>query len=59
MLLELKAYFTQNGEMILSLFTLPHVVPNMYEFLSSAEHKRRYIEEYGYNQTVDGSHWLS
>ncbi len=45
--------------MILTLFTLPHVVPNMYEFLSSAEHKRRYFEEYGYNQTVDGSHWLS
>jgi len=23
------------------------MVPNMYEFLSSAEHKRRYFEEYG------------
>lgn len=24
---------------ILNLFTLPHVVPNMYDFFSSAEHK--------------------
>jgi len=37
---------------ILSSFTHPHVVPTLYEFLSSAEHKRRYFEDYGYNQTV-------
>jgi len=26
-------------------FTHPQVVPNLYEFLSSAEHKRRYFKE--------------
>jgi len=30
---------------IVSSFTHPHVVPNLYEFLSSAEHKKRYFEE--------------
>jgi len=30
---------------ILSLFTHPQVVSNLYEFLSSREHKRRYFEE--------------
>jgi len=30
---------------ILSSFTHLHVVSNMYDFLSSAEHKRRYFEE--------------
>ncbi len=30
---------------ILSSFTLPQVVPNLYEFLCSAEHKGRYFEE--------------
>jgi len=30
---------------ILSSFTHPQVVPNLYEFLSSAEHKRRYFKE--------------
>jgi len=30
---------------ILSLFTHPQVVANLYEFLSSAEHKGRYREE--------------
>ncbi len=30
---------------ILSLFTHPQVVPNLYEFLCSAEHKGRYFEE--------------
>jgi len=29
---------------ILSLFTYPYVIPNLYEFLSSAEHKIRYFE---------------
>ncbi len=32
---------------ILSLLTHPQVVPNLYAFLSSAEHKRRYLEECG------------
>jgi len=30
---------------ILSSFTLPRVVANLYEFLSSAEHKGQYFEE--------------
>ncbi len=30
---------------ILSSFTRPHVVTNLYEFLSYVEHKRRYFEE--------------
>jgi len=30
---------------ILSSFTHPQVVANLYEFLSSAEHKGRYFEE--------------
>jgi len=30
---------------IRSSFTLPRVVPNLYEFLCSAEHKGRYFEE--------------
>ncbi len=32
---------------ILSSFTHPHVVPNLYECLCSAEHKGRYSEECG------------
>ncbi len=32
---------------ILSSFTHPQVVPNLYEYLSSAEHKGRYSEECG------------
>jgi len=34
---------------ILSSFTYPnlYVVPNLYEFLSSVKHKRRYLEEHG------------
>jgi len=31
---------------ILSLFTHPHVVPDLYEFLSSGEHKRGSLEKY-------------
>jgi len=27
------------------LTSLPQIVPNLYEFLSSSEHKRRYLEE--------------
>jgi len=30
---------------LLSSFTHPQVVANLYEFLSSAEHKARYFEE--------------
>jgi len=30
---------------ILSVFTHPHVVPNLYVFICSAEHKGRYLEE--------------
>ncbi len=56
---------------ILSSFTHPHVIPNLYEFLSYAEHKIRYsfvsevfsplvmlnimLKNTG-NQTVDGLH---
>jgi len=35
---------------ILSVFTHPHVVPNPYVFICSAEHKGRYLEEC-FNQT--------
>ncbi len=36
---------------IASSLTHPHVVPNLYEFLSAVEHKIRYFEEcLGYNQ---------
>ncbi len=34
---------------VLSSFTHPQVVPDLYEWVSSVEHKRRYFEE---NQTV-------
>ncbi len=30
---------------MLSSFTHPHVISNLYEFLSYVEHKRRYFEE--------------
>ncbi len=42
---------------ILSSFTHPQVFPNLYEFSSSVEHKRRYLK-YVSNQTVDSSHWF-
>jgi len=35
---------------ILSVFTHSHVVPNLYVFICSAEHKGRYLEEC-FNQT--------
>jgi len=35
---------------ILSVFTHPHVVPNFYVFIRSAEQKGRYLEEC-FNQT--------
>jgi len=41
---------------ILSVFTHPHVVPNLYVFICSAEHKRRYLEEC-FNQTDLIPHW--
>ncbi len=42
---------------ILSLFTHPHVVPNLYEYLSYVEHKRRYFEEWEeLKKTVNGPH---
>ncbi len=31
---------------MLSSFTYPHVVPNLYKFLSYVEHKRKYFEEF-------------
>ncbi len=40
---------------ILPSFTHPHLVPNLYEFLSSVKHWRRYSEEF--YQTIDGSYW--
>lgn len=40
-----------------NLLTLKFV-PNAYEFLSSAEPKRRYSQENMGNQTIDGPHWL-
>ncbi len=43
-------------------FTQPHVVPNMYAFFSSVEHKRRYSEEcfctYSVSQHFE-TQWLS
>jgi len=45
----LKKYFKgillQPKMKILSSFTQPQVVANLYEFLSSADHKGRYFEE--------------
>ncbi len=38
---------------ILSSFTHPQVVPNLYEFLCSAEHKGRYFEERLFWGTID------
>jgi len=38
---------------ILSSFTHPQVVPNLYVFICSAEHKGRYLEEC-FNQTAWG-----
>jgi len=35
---------------ILSVFTHPHVVPNLNVFICSAEHKGRYLEKC-FNQT--------
>jgi len=35
---------------ILSVVTRPHVFPNLYVFICSAEHKGRYLEEC-FNQT--------
>ncbi len=43
---------------ILSSFTHPQVVPNLYEFLCSAEHKGRYSEECG-KQSSSGAPFTS
>jgi len=43
---------------LLSSFTYPGVVANLYEFLSSVEHKGRYLKNVS-NQTVDIPHWLT
>ncbi len=37
---------------ILSSFTHPHAVPNLYDFLSSEERKRRCLEECAGNVNV-------
>ncbi len=46
---------------ILSSFTHPHVVPNLYECVCSAEHKGRYSEECGKQSSIFfpyyGSQW--
>jgi len=42
---------------ILSVFTHPHVVPNLNVFICSAEHKGRYLEGC-FNQTDLIPHWL-
>jgi len=39
--LNVYRLFTQNMEFIQPSFTHPQVVANLYEFLSSDEHKRR------------------
>ncbi len=46
---------------ILLSFTHPHVVPNLYEFLSYVEHKIRYFEEFWRTKEFQsfGPHWLS
>jgi len=35
------------NDLLKQKFAHPHVVPNLYEFLSSVEHKILYFEEYG------------
>jgi len=42
---------------ILSVFTHPHVIPNLYVFICSAEHKGRYLKEC-FKQTDLIPHWL-
>ncbi len=40
---------------VLSSFTPPHVIPNMYDFLSSVEHNERYFENvFLYIQSEEG-----
>jgi len=38
---------------VLSSYTHPHVVSNLYEFLSSAEQKGRYLEECQYKMQME------
>ncbi len=40
---------------IMSSFTDPQVVPNLYEFLFSVEHKKKCLKNVG-NQTIAGPH---
>ncbi len=42
---------------ILSSFTHPQVVPNLYECLCSAEHKEDILKNVG-NKAILGHHWL-
>ncbi len=42
---------------IIIILLMPQVVQNLYEFLFSAEHKKRDFKIAG-NQTVAGPHWL-
>ncbi len=41
----------------MSLFTHPHVVPNLYEFLSSAKHKEDILKNVG-DLIIACPHWL-
>ncbi len=41
----IKAQYVHPKMKILSSFIHPHIVPNLYEFLSSVEHKIMYFEE--------------
>ncbi len=43
---------------IQSSFTHLHVVPNLYEFLSNAEHKKIFWRMLVLKKTVNGPHWL-
>jgi len=40
---------------VLSLFTHPQVVPNLYEFLSSAENKIKYFEDTDFHRMENGN----
>ncbi len=47
---------TVQPKMKIRSFTHPHVVPNLYECLSSAEHNKEDILKNVGNQTVAGPH---
>ncbi len=48
---SLKGIVHPNRKILLS-FTHPQVVPNLYDFLCSAEHKARYSEEQAHLQDL-------